>query len=134
MEEQHIVVLYGNSLFMAGVEASLRGRHGLDVVRIDTTLPDAAQRLDALRPDVIIFDLIAPNSPFSNLHFPASILQEHPGISLIGLDLNSNTVIVFSSQQHTVLTANDLAQVIQKNNNKHSLSYNVSCGLERNQV
>jgi len=120
MKEQHIVVLYGNSLFMAGVEASLRGRHGLDVVRIDATLPDAAQRLDALRPDVVIFDLTAPDSPLAIRHsqFAISFLSEHPGISLIGLDLNSNTMIVFSSQQHTVLTANDLAQVIQKNTSR----------------
>jgi len=113
MEDQHVVVLYGNSLFMAGVEASLRGQPGLDVVRIDTTLPNVAQRLDALHPDVIIFDLTTSNSPFSDLHFPSSILQEHPGLSLIGLDLNSNQVLVLSGQQHTVLAADDLAQVIQ---------------------
>ena len=114
MEEQHVVVLYGNSLFMAGVEASLRGQPGLDVVRIDATFPNPVQRLDALRPDVIIFDLTTSNSPFSNLDFPSSILQEHPGLSLIGLDLNSNQVLVLSGQQHTVLAADDLAQVIQK--------------------
>lgn len=113
MEEQHVVMLLGNSLFVAGVEASLRGHPGLEVVRIDTTFPNAVQRLDALRPDVIIFDLTAPNSPFSNLYFPSSILQEHPGLSLIGLDLNSNKVLVLSGQQYTVLAASDLAQVIQ---------------------
>ena len=125
MEEQHVVVLYGNSLFMAGVEASLRGQPGLDVVRIDATFPNPVQRLDALHPDVIIFDLTAPPStlpafgyaqarlPTSNLHSPFSILQKHPGLSLIGLDLNSNQVLVLSGQQHTVLAADDLAQVIQ---------------------
>jgi len=49
----------------------------------------------------------------SNLHFPSSILQEHPGLPLIGLDLNSNKVLVLSGQEYTVLAANDLAQVIQ---------------------
>jgi len=72
-----------------------------------------AQRLSVLLPDVLIFDLAAPDSPTSDLHFPASILQEHPGISLIGLDLNSNKVLVLSGQEHTVLAINDLAQVIQ---------------------
>jgi DNA-binding NarL/FixJ family response regulator len=95
------------------MEASLRDQPGLDVVRIDASLPTVAQRLSALRPDVVIFDLAAPNSPFSNLHFPSSILQKHPGISLIGLDVNSNKVLVLSGQEHTVLAANDLAQVIQ---------------------
>ncbi len=107
MEERQTVVLYGNSLFVTGMEASLRGERGLEVVRIDATIPSAAQCLDALRPDVVIFDLTAPNSP-------SSILQEYPGLPLIGLDPNSDTVVVFSSQQHTVLTTNDLAQVIQR--------------------
>jgi hypothetical protein len=110
MEERHMVVLYGNSLLMAGVEASLRGRTGLDVVRIDATLPNVAQSLCALHPDVVIFDLA---TPLSNFQLPSSILQEHSGISLIGLDLNSNKVLVLSGQEHTVLAANDLAQVIQ---------------------
>ena len=117
MKERRTVVLYGNSLLMAGVEVSLRDQPGLDVVRIDATLPNVAQSLSALQPDVVIFDLTSPPSnlqlPTSNLHFPSSILQEHPGISLIGLDLNSNKVLVLSGQEHTVLAANDLAQVIQ---------------------
>ncbi len=133
MEKRRTVILYGNSLLMAGLEASLREQPGLDVVQVDATLPNAAQRLSALHPDVVIFDLSAPPStpsttlrpgfqpfgyaqarlPPSNLHLPTSILQEHPGISLIGLDLNSNKVLVLSGQEHTVLAANDLAQIIQ---------------------
>jgi hypothetical protein len=62
MEKRRTVVLYGNSLLMAGMEISLRDQPGLDVVRIDTTLPDAAQRLSALQPNVVIFDLATPPS------------------------------------------------------------------------
>ena len=109
MEERRTVVLYGNSLLMAGVEASLRGRPGLDVVRIDTALPDARERLNAFRPDVVILDLMAPH----HWEFAIPFLREHPGLSLIGLDPNSKTVTVLSNQQHTALTTNDLAQVIQ---------------------
>jgi len=93
---------------MAGVEASLRDRPGLDVVRIDATLPDAGQRLNALCPDVVILDLAASHS---ELAIP--FLRKHPGLPLIGLDVSSNTVIVLSSQRYTALSTNDLAQVIQ---------------------
>jgi len=117
MEKRRTVVLYGNSLLIAGVEVSLRDQPGLDVVRIDATLPNVVQRLGALHPDVIIFDLTTPPStlqlPSSNFHPPPSLLHEHPGIALIGLDLNSNKALVLSGQEHTVLAANDLAQVIQ---------------------
>jgi hypothetical protein len=109
MQEQHLVVLYGNSLLMAGVEASLRGRPGLDVVRIDTALPDAGERLNALRPDVAICDLTAPHYS----EFAISFLRENPDLPLIGLDPNSKTVTVLSNQRYTASTVNDLVQVIQ---------------------
>jgi len=108
MAEQRKVVLYGNSLFMAGVEASLRDRDELNVIRIDATLPGAGQRLSAFCPDAIIFDLAAPHS-----EFVLPFLREHLGLPLIGLDVTSNTVIVLSSRQYTAQTADDLAQVIQ---------------------
>jgi hypothetical protein len=102
------VVLYGNSLFMAGVEASLKRKDGLDVQRIDATLPGARQRLDALRPAAVVFDLADPP-----LGFVLPFLREHLDLPLVGLDVTSNTVLVLSCRQYTALTVNDLAQVIQ---------------------
>jgi DNA-binding NarL/FixJ family response regulator len=113
MKTQRKVILIGNSLLMAGVEASLRDRPEMDARRIDATSSDVAQRLDALQPDVVIFDLTAADSPLSDPHFPAAILQQGPGISLIGLDPNSNKALVLSGHERTVLAANDLAQAIQ---------------------
>lgn len=113
MKAQRKVVLVGNSLLMAGVAASLKDRPEMDTLRIDATPPDVEQRLNAFQPDVVIFDLTAPDSLFSDPHFPTAILQKHPGISLIGLDPNSNKALVLSGQEHTVLAPNDLAQAIQ---------------------
>jgi len=113
METQLKVVLIGDSLLIAGVEVSLREQPGMDVIRVDIALPDAGQRLGRLQPDVLIFDLAASQSPFSDSNFPASILQEHPGMSLIGIDPSSNNVLVLSGEERTVMAANDLAHVIQ---------------------
>lgn len=108
MDKQKIAALYGNSLFIASLEACLRDKKELAVVRIDATLPDATERLAALCPDVVIFDLDAPHA-----QFVTSFLRGHPGLPLMGLGLTDNNVMVLSSQQYTALTANDLAQVIQ---------------------
>ena len=113
MKRQRKVVLIGNSLLMAGLEPSLNDRSEMDARRIDATQPDAMQQLDALQPDVVIFDLTAPDSLFADPQFPAAILQKHPGMSLIGLDPNSDKALVLSGEEHTVLAANDLAQAIQ---------------------
>ena len=102
------IVLYGNSLFMVGVEAGLKGKDGLDVLRIDATLPGAGQRLNALRPAAVVFDLADPPSGFV-----LPFLREHLGLPLIGLDVSSNTVTVLYSQGYTATTVADLAQVIQ---------------------
>jgi DNA-binding NarL/FixJ family response regulator len=106
VDKQRIAALYGNSLFIASLEACLRDRKELAVVRIDVTVPDAMEHLATLCPDVVICDLDA-----SQAEFVTSFLREHPGLPLLGL--TDNNVVVLSSQQYTALTANDLTQVIQ---------------------
>jgi hypothetical protein len=103
------VVLYGNSVFMAGVEASLKSRDEIEVIHIDASLPDAVQELDVLNPVAVIFDLSSP--PPLRLGLP--FVREHLGLPFIGLDVTSNTVLVLSCQQYPALTVDDLAQVIQ---------------------
>jgi len=113
MTTQRKVVLIGNSLLIAGLEASLKDRPEMDARRIDVTPFDVVQQLDILQPDVIIFDLTVLDSLFSDSQFLTTILQKHPGMLLIGLDPNSNKALALSGQEHTVLAANDLAQAIQ---------------------
>jgi len=106
--EPRKVVLYGNSLFLAGVEASLTDRTGLEVSRLEANLPDVQERLNALGPDVVILDMAE-----SNAEFALTILREHPGLPLIGLDLSKNNqVLVLSGQEREAFTAHDLTAVI----------------------
>jgi len=102
------VVLYGNSLFMAGVEAGLKNRDGIEVIHVDASLPSAGQQLDSLHPAAVVFDLASPP-----LRLGLPFVKEHLGLPLIGLDVTSNTVLVLSCRQYTALTVDDLAQVIQ---------------------
>lgn len=102
------VALYGNSLFIASMEASLTSTADLDVVRLEASLPDPLARLDRLAPDVVIFDVAE-----KNFEFAMAVLQAHPGLPLIGLDLGrANEVLVLSGQQRRAFTANDLTEVI----------------------
>lgn len=114
MKKQRCVVLYGNSLFMAGVEASLKDRPDWKVIRVDTALDNAREQLRQLRPDVVIFNMDTPHE-----QFVLSFLKEHPGLPLLGLGLTSDTVVVFSSQPYKVLTVADLTRVIQNQTEGH---------------
>ena len=108
MAEGTIAALYGNSLFMAGVEASLKDRQGLNVVRINVALPDGQDDLKAISPDVVIFDLDSPHA-----HGILSFLRGHPGLPLLGLGLASNDAVLLTSCRYMALSADDLAQVIR---------------------
>ncbi len=108
MKDRRIVVLFGESLLMDSVEASLGGNHQVALVRIRTAIADICDRLVSLRPDMVIFDL-------DSLHtrFVVPFLRKYPGTPLLGLDVNCSKVVVLSSQQYTVLTVDDLSEMIQ---------------------
>lgn len=111
MEDQRLVVLFGDSLLMDGVEASLNATQELGVMRIQSTDHDVhniRECLRSLQPDLVIFDWDTPQAQLI-----VSVLRDRPGITLLGLDVNSRKVIVVSSHQYTPLAASDLIQVIQ---------------------
>ena len=114
MEERRIVVLFGDSLLMDAVAVGLSDKQELGVMRIYTPITGVEEQLMSLSPDMIIFDLGAPH-----LEFIFHLLRDHPGVPLLGLDVTSSKVIVISSQQHTTLTADDLAQMIQLQTSSH---------------
>ena len=108
MTYQPVVVVLGDSLLMEGVAVSLADCRQMSLVRIDSNLFDIWQQIDVLDPDVIVFELEIPHSPFV-----LSLLKERPGILLLGLDLECNRVIVLNSRQHFTQTMHDLCQIVE---------------------
>ncbi len=108
MPEIRTVVLYGKSLAVSSIGASLQGRAGLQVLPLDTALPDMAQQLSALQPDILIFDLATtlPNDAIR-------LWEALPALLLIGVDLAKGTALVLSGQPARALTTDDLVQVIE---------------------
>ena len=109
MEKRRRLVLYGRSLFLAGVAASIKQHPELEVQLLDSTLPDALHRAKAMCPDTIVFDLQTIDPSFA-----LSFLQEQPGVILLGLDLASDKLITLSSQQSTLYTMDDLVRLIER--------------------
>ena len=103
------VALYGNSLVVSSIGASLQGRAGLQVSSVDAALPDAASRLGALQPDVIIFDLAVTQPEFA-----LALWKARPRLVLIGVDLTNGHAFVLSSQSSRLLTMDDLLQMIER--------------------
>jgi DNA-binding NarL/FixJ family response regulator len=108
MENNRLVVLFGDSLLMDGVEASLRASESLSVMRILDMGVDLSEHLHSLQPDVVLFDWDTPQAQLI-----VSVLRDQPGVTLLGLDVHSRKVIIVSSHQYTPLSASELVQVIQ---------------------
>jgi hypothetical protein len=108
------VVLYGNSLAVSSIGASLQGRADLQVSSVDATRPQAEERLRALHPDVVIFDLAAARPEFA-----IDLWQAQPHLLLIGVDLLTHQALMLSGQPARLLTLDDLLEVIKDEERKH---------------
>ena len=109
VEKRTRVVVYGSSLHMAGIQASLKAEPDLEVVCVNPYAPMAGQRLNELHPAAIAFDLTDPS-----LGLDVTLLREQPGLLLIGVDPSSDELLVLSSRPAQALSASDLVSVIRK--------------------
>ncbi len=108
MDKQPVIVLLGESLLMDGVAVSLKERPPLGVVRMDASGADVGERLRALSPKVIVFELDCARS--ASL---IKLLKESPGAMLLGLDLDCSQAIVLNSSRHLTPTMKAFCQLIQ---------------------
>jgi hypothetical protein len=101
------VVVYGSSLYMAGLAASLKANASLDVIHILAGSPAFEPCRQALAPVALIFDLGEMSADLA-----LSQLRACPGLMLIGVDAASEDILVLSGQRARAVTMNDMAQLI----------------------
>jgi hypothetical protein len=102
------VLLYGNNLVMSVIAARLQEKPEFEISQIQGFIPDMIEKLGASPPDVIVFDSAAGQPQFA-----IPLLNLHPALVLIGVDLTSSKMLVLSGQQSRFLTAEDLLKVIE---------------------
>lgn len=108
MIERRRVFLYGRSVILGTVGASLQARPHLEVVSLSSPFP-APRELAALAPDVVIFDIDAARPE------PAlSLLEARPNLLLIGIDPESKQLLVLSGRPRDALSIDDLVRVIDR--------------------
>ena len=107
MDKRQTVIVYGDSVVLAGVRTSLSFDPAFEVIACAFPLTD--QELRALQPPAIIFDAQAVQPEFRY-----ALAQEMPGLLLIGIDPSANQVVVWSGQQLRELSTQDLVKVINQ--------------------
>lgn len=113
MEKRTQVVVYGSSLHMAGIAASLKADASLEVVWVNSHSPTARQRLNEINPGVIAFDLNDPSSCLDT-----TLLREKPNLLLIGVDASTDELLVLSSYPSQAFSVADLVNIIRKKERK----------------
>jgi hypothetical protein len=101
--ERRRILVYGNSLVVEGVGASLRRAGGFDVLRVDPPLPGPSG-LEDLAPDVVLFD-VEGQHPEPVL----ALLESLPDLLVLGLSPDGNVARLWTGRRYHDLTTGDLA-------------------------
>jgi len=109
MDEKSRLVLFGNSVFLAGIKAQLEHAPALELITMEALHMDVADQISDHRPQAVMFDLTMGYPDFAT-----ALLREQPGLLLIGVDPNSNELLVLSGRPRQALSVSDLVNVIQQ--------------------
>jgi hypothetical protein len=103
------LVLYGNSVLLAGIRAGLARETALELVAIADGQPGVTDLIRACHPRAVLFDL-AVGQP----EFAVALLREEPSLLLIGMDPSSDEILILSGRSTQALTLSDLLNAIHK--------------------
>jgi hypothetical protein len=105
MDSQQKVLFYGNSLVLAGVQATFKRDPGFETIALDQ--PTSQTELLVLNPAAVVFDLGDLESEFL-----LAQLQELPGLLLIGVDPESHEVLL-TGQAACSISLEQITQIVR---------------------
>ena len=105
----HRLILLGTSLTIASVGAALAAVPELELIPVEFPRDDAATWVDAFKPNIVLFDLVAglPDAALRQLATRADL-------ALIGFDLEAGKMLLLSGEQANFLTTDDLVRAVKK--------------------
>jgi hypothetical protein len=101
------LVLYGDSVFLAGLKAALSRYDTLEPITVESGRPGIRGQISALNPSAVLFDRSAAQPNFV-LH----LLYERPNMLVIGVDACSDEIVILSLRKKHVSSIAGLVDVI----------------------
>jgi hypothetical protein len=105
-ENRRRVVLYGDSLILAGVRAGLEHCPDLHVISLDPSLDNLMEAVRACCPAAFVFDMDAVRPDFQ------LSLLETPGLRLVGIDPEAHRAVVWCGREQAAVAAADLIDLV----------------------
>jgi WD40 repeat protein len=93
VKEIRRILLYGNSVILGAIGASLRRCSQFEVTTLSSPLEEVRE-FDAVNPDILLFDLETPHT-----EAVFSMLETNPNLLLIGISPDINLVKIWSGRQ-----------------------------------
>ncbi len=107
------IALLGTSIAIDSIAAALAVVPGVDLLRFECSPAQCFAELIVLAPDAVVFEM--GSAPLDG---PILELMTYPGWLLIGCDLPSQQMILFSGEPARLATVDDLLQVIEAGNGR----------------
>lgn len=111
MKPNRQILLYGNSLIIGSIGASLRRLSQFEVTAFAPPMQEM-QDIYSLKPDIILFDLETTHS-----EAVFSMLKTHPRLLLVGISPDINLVKIWSGRQVRELSTQSLFELIKREAN-----------------
>lgn len=105
MDIQHRILFYGNSLVLAGVQATFKGYPGFETISLDK--PTTQTELLMLNPAVVVLDM-----GDLDFDFLLAQMQELPGLLVIGVDPESHEVLL-TGQAACLITPHQISEFVR---------------------
>lgn len=109
MAQASCVVLYGNSMFLAGIRADLEHHTQFELITVEPAGRAALGLIMAYRPAAVIFDACLAEPDFT-----AALLSEQPEVILMGVDPSRDTVLVLSGRCEKPVLPSDLVRALTR--------------------
>lgn len=108
----NLFIISQHAMFGHGLASLLQAQTEFNILGQETNLEKAIDRVDQLQPDVIILDSEEPKRPPTQEAL--EILHHLPSVKIVGLNLESNDLIIYQSCRYTVKNETDLIVVIEQ--------------------
>lgn len=106
-----VLIVSPHRLFGPGLEAWLRQQKGLDVVGCEADADRVNERVQQLKPDVVILD----TSSWETMPTTALMcfLAGRPGAKIIGVNLWDNSISIFGGKERAIVLVERLLEAIK---------------------
>jgi DNA-binding NarL/FixJ family response regulator len=111
-------VLSCNPIFNQGVQELLSHDAGMQMVGREALGDQALAHIQALGPDTVIVD--AGDPTHNRTALVLRILEDVPGVQVVELSLQNNTINIFRKRQKVARCVDDLRKALEENDSESS--------------